>query len=98
MTVKHQEFCNICGEKLEPIFKESRNSDTWIWLECDICSEYVCCKCSGEKEYGNKPPYGERVCLDCMVTDTIRNQKETPQALFFSRMDTFKEPFGFIWE
>lgn len=62
--------CSVdgCNRKLQPILKvDSRDRDTWLYRECDVCLKPACEKHSVEEE-------GRIVC------DRCRRQAEIEQA------------------
>lgn len=61
-----QHHCYECGVKLKPIWKDTKsNPDTWFWLDCDRCQNYVCEKCSDYTET-------ETVCISCLKTEEVK--------------------------
>ena len=65
--------CSVCGKVIKPLMKCTRDPESWVWRECDVCGEPCCLDCSECDE-----ETGEIECLDCYaaaVASTMTTEK-----------------------
>ena len=59
------ERCAVCDKAIKPIwYSDKKDPETYFYLECDRCNEYVCEDCSWMDDNDT-----ERVCSDCYQTE-----------------------------
>lgn len=72
------QYCEICGKRLKPAMKITKDPENWIWLECDSCMEPICEECSDIVLKVPKEPIDEmwhvRICVTCMNDPHIENR------------------------